>query len=96
MNHLTMADSKSSTSQSLKTEGCTSPEPKEPRLTYDCPFYEWTNGVTNKKLRVMTREAVEHYFNKDPLLLGNHETITSQAMEEECALFGGGWGNIGD
>ena len=84
-------NSKSSTSANLKTLGFTSPEPTEPRLTYDCPFYEWTNGVTNKKVRVMTREALEHYFNKDPLSLGNHETITSQAMNEECALFGPGW-----
>ena len=84
-------NSKSSASAKLKTEGFTSPAPTEPRIAYDCPFYEWTNGVTNKKLRVMTREALEHYFNKDPLSLGNHETITSQAMQEECALFGPGW-----
>ena len=83
---------KSSASDDLKTLGFTSGAPPEPRIAYDCPFYEWTNGVTNKKLRVMTREAVEHYFNKDPLTsLGNHQTITSQAMEAECALFGGGW-----
>ena len=83
-------NSKSSASADLKTGGFTSPAPTEPRFAYDCPFYEWTNGVTNKKLRVMTRAALEHYFNKDPLSLGNHETITSQAMEEECALFGPG------
>ena len=83
--------SKTSNSADLKTEGFTSPAPTEPRLTYDCPFYEWTNSVTNKKLRVMTRAGVQHYFNRDPLLLGNHETITSQAMREECALFGMGW-----
>ena len=84
-------NSKSSASAYLKTGGFTSPAPTEPRFAYDCPFYEWTNGVTNKQLRVMTRAALEHYFNKDPLSLGNHETITSQAMEAECALFGPGW-----